>query len=60
MERSEAISDGGVSARRLFGGETQTKPLSRTAKRGAIATQLWPGRWEIDTGGWLEYGFAEG
>src|SRR6266403_903568 len=28
MERSEAISYGGVSARRLFGGETQTKPLS--------------------------------
>jgi hypothetical protein len=51
MERSEAISGGGASAGRLFGGEKQKKPLSRTAKRGAIATQLWPGRWEIDTGG---------
>jgi hypothetical protein len=54
MERSEAISGGGASAGRLFGGEKQTMPLSRTAKRGSIATQQWArgdGRWEIDTGG---------
>ena len=38
----------GVLLLALFGGQ-----------RGAIATQLWPRRCELDTRGWRAYGFAQ-
>jgi len=38
IERSELIQWGEVSAAKLAGGENQTKPVSGTAKRAALAT----------------------
>jgi len=57
--RSEVIQWGEVSAAKLAGGENQTRPVSGTAKPAAIATQPRPWRSELDTKGWLAYGFAQ-
>ena len=46
-------------AGRLGGGENRTRPVSGTAKGATLATQPRPWRSELDTKGWLAYGFAQ-
>ena len=43
----------------FWGGRKQTKPVSGTAERAALATQPLPGRSELDTRGRLAYGFPQ-
>ena len=59
IERSELIRWGEVSAGRPGGGEKPIKPVSGTAQRARLPPNERPGQSEVDTRGWLAYGFAQ-
>jgi len=59
IERSEAISDGGVSARRLFEARHRQSHSAEQLNEARLPRNCGQGDGRLTRGGWLEYGFAE-